>query len=424
MLVSTSCATSRSPHDFAEACDLVARTRRQDRLFAIAHGYSAYPMTRYARIARARRHAGRHPAGAGRIHPVRHGDPRRGRAAETIASSGYSIPKRSGLALVMSAIGCHAQQLACATVGKNIARVVRRRCRAVARAQGHRLRFCAARIRRRRARNLHRDAGGRGRRERHPPARLRRARHARLVASRRELPAPRAAGRAARIVGRGDTFLPPEIIACGRTPRGHPEGLREAFANIYAEVAQERMARALGEPVAGISVSAHRGRRAHHGVHRGLSRVAGQGRVGRRARRSVAPEPGRHILSKWEFAMREHRSRDAHLCAMAMISVVGAGRSAGRSAPARSAEGRPAHVRQFPGLRQGAARRSRRRAKAVRAGSQRKHRRRAGAARRRQHAFILVRRRQAHRAERQSAARRSAAGPAAIRRASRSPTSI
>ena len=35
----------------------------------------------------------------------------------------------------------------------------------------------------------------------------------------------------------------------GRTPRGHPEGLREAFANIYAEVAQERMARELGDAV-------------------------------------------------------------------------------------------------------------------------------------------------------------------------------
>jgi predicted dehydrogenase len=31
----------------------------------------------------------------------------------------------------------------------------------------------------------------------------------------------------------------------GRTPRGHPEGLREAFANIYAEVAQEHIARSL-----------------------------------------------------------------------------------------------------------------------------------------------------------------------------------
>ena len=52
-----------------------------------------------------------------------------------------------------------------------------------------------------------------------------------------------------RVAGRGDASLPPEIVALGRAPRGHPEGLREAFANIYAEVAQERMLRALGEPV-------------------------------------------------------------------------------------------------------------------------------------------------------------------------------
>jgi predicted dehydrogenase len=50
-----------------------------------------------------------------------------------------------------------------------------------------------------------------------------------------------------RVVGRGDADLPPEIVALGRIPRGHPEGLREAFANVYAEVAQERMHRALGE---------------------------------------------------------------------------------------------------------------------------------------------------------------------------------
>jgi len=50
-----------------------------------------------------------------------------------------------------------------------------------------------------------------------------------------------------RVIGRGDPFLPPSIVAAGRAPRGHPEGLREAFANIYLELAQERMARALGE---------------------------------------------------------------------------------------------------------------------------------------------------------------------------------
>jgi hypothetical protein len=52
-----------------------------------------------------------------------------------------------------------------------------------------------------------------------------------------------------RVIGRGDAGLPAEIAALGRLPRGHPEGLREAFANIYAEVAQERMLRTLGEPV-------------------------------------------------------------------------------------------------------------------------------------------------------------------------------
>src|SRR4029079_3387853 len=55
-------------------------------------------------------------------------------------------------------------------------------------------------------------------------------------------------GEPVKIYGRGDAFLPADIIAAGRTPRGHPEGLREAFANIYAELAQERIARSLGEP--------------------------------------------------------------------------------------------------------------------------------------------------------------------------------
>ncbi len=60
-------------------------------------------------------------------------------------------------------------------------------------------------------------------------------------------------GEPVRTYGRGDPFLPPDILATGRTPRGHPEGLREAFANIYAELAQERMALALGEPVPAVA---------------------------------------------------------------------------------------------------------------------------------------------------------------------------
>jgi len=56
-------------------------------------------------------------------------------------------------------------------------------------------------------------------------------------------------GEPVRLVARGDPGLPPDIIAGGRAPRGHPEGLLQAFANIYGEVAQERMARAVGGEV-------------------------------------------------------------------------------------------------------------------------------------------------------------------------------
>jgi predicted dehydrogenase len=69
-------------------------------------------------------------------------------------------------------------------------------------------------------------------------------------------------GEPAQTIGRADPFLPPEIVALGRSPRGHPEGLRDAFANIYAEVARERMARELGveapgDPYPHIEEAAH-----------------------------------------------------------------------------------------------------------------------------------------------------------------------
>jgi predicted dehydrogenase len=55
-------------------------------------------------------------------------------------------------------------------------------------------------------------------------------------------------GEPVRVAGRGDPFLPAEIIAAGRTPRGHPEGLREDLPHIYGEVAQDRMPRGPREP--------------------------------------------------------------------------------------------------------------------------------------------------------------------------------
>ena len=235
-------------HDFAQACDLVARTREHGRIFAIAHGYSAYPMTRYARqLVR-----------DGALGPIRlvqveyiqsglatriEGGPQNNRLRWLFD------PKRSGQALVMSAIGCHAQHLASFVSGLTAARVaadvgallpgrdvVDYVSALIEFEGGARGTFTVTQA----------AAGGEN------DIRLRvYGEKGMLDWSHREPSYLNLAlhGEPARTVGRGDPFLPPEIIATSRTPRGHPEGLREAFANIYAEVAQERMARALGETV-------------------------------------------------------------------------------------------------------------------------------------------------------------------------------
>ncbi|MBI2771135.1 MAG: Gfo/Idh/MocA family oxidoreductase [Burkholderiales bacterium] len=235
-------------HDFAQACDLVARTHARQRLFAVAHGYSAYPMTRLAR----------HLVRQGAIGPVRlvqveyiqsglatrvEDGPLTGRLRWVLD------PGRSGQALVMSAIGCHTQHLASFVADSDVARVVAdvgtlRPGRKVvdhvsaliAFANGARGTFTVTQA----------AAGGEN------DIRLRvYGEHGLLDWSHREPSYLKLAlqGEPVRTIGRGDAGLPPEIIALGRSPRGHPEGLQEAFANIYAEVAQERMARELGEPV-------------------------------------------------------------------------------------------------------------------------------------------------------------------------------
>jgi len=235
-------------HDFAQARDLVERARRQERIFAVAHGYSAYPMTRYARQL----------AQGGAIGPVR-------LVQVEYIQSGLATriedgplnnrlrwlldPARSGQALVMGAIGCHAQHLASFVSGFQVARVAAdvgtlRPGRKVVDHVSALIEF---------------DGGARGTFTVTQAAaggendiRLRvYGETGMLDWSHREASYLKLAmqGEPVRTIGRGDPFLPPEIIALGRTPRGHPEGLREAFANIYAEVAQERMARELGEPV-------------------------------------------------------------------------------------------------------------------------------------------------------------------------------
>jgi predicted dehydrogenase len=156
-------------------------------------------------------------------------------------------PQRSGLALVMGAIGCHAQHLACFVADASIARVsadvgalmpdrrvVDHVSALLAFDNGARGSFTVTQAAAGAENDIRlRVFGAKGSLE----WSHRQCSYLQLSLQ----------GEAPRTIGRGDAFLPPEILAAGRTPRGHPEGLREAFANIYSEMAAERMALALGE---------------------------------------------------------------------------------------------------------------------------------------------------------------------------------
>ena len=235
-------------HDFGEARDLVARTAKRGRIFAVAHGYSAYPMTRYAR--QLVREGALGPIRLVQVEYIQSGLATRVEDGPQNNRFRWLLdPQRSGLALVMSTIGCHAQHLACFVAGMNAARVA---ADVGTLTPGRKVVDHVSAL-------IEFDGGARGTFTATQAAaggendiRLRvYGEKGMLDWSHRDLSYLRLAlhGEPVRVITRGDPFLPPAIIAAGRTPRGHPEGLREAFANIYVEVAQERMARALGELV-------------------------------------------------------------------------------------------------------------------------------------------------------------------------------
>lgn len=235
-------------HDHREALDLVARTQRGHRLFAVAHAYAAYPMTRYAQRLVADGALG--PLRFAQVEYIQSGLATRLEDLPTSNRLRWLLdPQRSGLALVMSAIGCHAQHLLSFATGRRVRRV----CADVRAVMPGRTVIDHA------SALLELDGGS--------PATFTATQAAAgsendirlrvygekgmLDWSHREASYLRVAvqGEAARTVSRGDPCLPADILALGRSPRGHPEGLRDAFANIYTEVAQERMSLALGEPV-------------------------------------------------------------------------------------------------------------------------------------------------------------------------------
>jgi len=236
-------------HDFAQACELLHKADRGRRLFAITHAYSAYPMVRYAR------HLVREGV-LGDIRLVQVEYLQSGMA--TRVEDGPRVPRydwlldprRSGLALVMGAIGCHAQHLACFTADQRVRRVIAEvgalmPGRAVVDHVSALLEFTGG------ARGTFTATQAAAGAENDIRLRLFGAKGS-LEWSHRQCSYLQLAiqGEATRLIGRGEPFLPPEVLAAGRTPRGHPEGLREAFANIYSELAHERMALALGEPFA------------------------------------------------------------------------------------------------------------------------------------------------------------------------------
>lgn len=232
----------------AEALELQARARRGGRLLAIAHGYSAYPMTRHARelvcggaIGAVRFVQVEYVQGslAARVE-----DGPRTRRLDWLFD-----PARSGLALVMGMIGCHAQHLACFASGARIARVA---ADASALVPGRRVIDHVSAL-------LAFDNGARGTFTATQAAagaendiRLRVVGERGLIEWQHRSPSYLTlalTGEPVRSIGRGDPGLSPAVTAAGRAPRGHPEGLVEAFANLYAELAAERMALALGEAV-------------------------------------------------------------------------------------------------------------------------------------------------------------------------------
>jgi predicted dehydrogenase len=156
-------------------------------------------------------------------------------------------PARSGLSLVQGAIGCHAQHLAAFVSGREVTRV----CADVgALMPGRVVDDYAAAL-------LELDDGVRGTFVATQAAagsendiRLRvYGERGHLDWSHRQSSYLTVAlqGEAARTIARGDPGVAPAEPGSARAPRGHPEGLREAFATLYDALARERMLRALGE---------------------------------------------------------------------------------------------------------------------------------------------------------------------------------
>ena len=236
----------------AEARDLAARAQAQNRVLCVTHAYSAYPMTRYMKKLIAEGALG--PVRMVQVEYIQSGLAKPIELGAMTDSQRWKFDAdRSGLALSFSAIGCHAQHLACNVVSQKIT--------AVSADVGSLMpgRAVTDTI----LANLRFEGGARGQYTITQAAaggendiRLRiYGERGMLDWSHRESGYLKLniEGETACVIGRGDVNLPADIARLSRTPRGHPEGLLEAFANVYRETAEAIIARRNDQAVAATS---------------------------------------------------------------------------------------------------------------------------------------------------------------------------
>jgi len=230
-----------------EARALVRLVNSSNAVFCLTHNYSGYPMVRQARamvkagVIGAVRMVHAEYFQGGMASPVEHG-------ALTPKLKWKLDPNRSGPSLVLGDIGTHAHHLACFVAGSPVTALAADMGALVpGRAfddyaamlwrfgDGARGTCCVTQAAAGSENNITLRVYGESGMLEWQHAAPNYLRHAPLAEP-------------VRTLARGDPYLLPEALRAARISRGHPEGFRESFANIYADAAEAMLARMTGRP--------------------------------------------------------------------------------------------------------------------------------------------------------------------------------
>jgi predicted dehydrogenase len=229
----------------AEARDLVRRAEAAGRVVCVTHAYAAYPMVRQARAMVASGAIG--AVRAVQVEYLQSGMATRVEQGPLTAKLRWKLaPERSGPSLVLGDIGTHAHHLACFVSGLAVERVAADLGaivpgRSVDDYASVQLRFSGgvrgalfvSQALAGTENNITVRVYGETGLIEWTQDRPNHLRHAPL-------------GGTVRIMARGDPDLAPQAQRLVRISRGHPEGLLEAFANLYRDTAEAIAARIVG----------------------------------------------------------------------------------------------------------------------------------------------------------------------------------